>query len=488
MRADQFILLEYDRSKTIQALGNKLLIALAKTQPYHLPDHLYGASALVATALYPAKYAQNRDVVMDIVGKMAAFSSLNAPEVLEKFKEPILTALLSVIEEQDPTPHKEYTPWLARVWAAAEGNLKLEDLNRGNIVMAFHVGKRKRKIKPEHSDIGKFRSYKEFEDTIYNYNVYELLGIQDPDEDPGNYEVVYNDGSIVRVIVPLDQQAACHFGNPPGSVPTEREWCTATRTGKNYFDYYNSRGKLYIILPYNPEHLNERYQLHFETEQFKDENDDDIDLSAMLRKYPGLEEFFVRQIPELKKYIAFIKNDTLTEIMKLIAPRALDNAWSVVNEWASNDESWLDWQANQAIELGYVTDEGDIDWDRVNENDNLSNYAKYHDDARNFINDVKSISNLTGKTIKNLTTDYVQYGLSPENMPTISLLPYILIYYFNDQPATKYSLQTVFFNFSFYDSHHWNNMITVNNKVKKNFEKIGEIDDIVILSRTDMER
>ena len=487
MRADQFILLEYDVKKTIQAQGNKLLIALSLHHPFFIPDHLYGASVLAATAFFPAKYAQNRDVVMDIVGKMAAFSSLNAPEVLEKFKEPILIALLKEIEEKDPTAHKEYTPWLARVWAAAgqpnstEGSLKLEDLNRGNVLGAFHIGKRKRKIKPEHSDIGRYRSYAEFEKTIKsNYNIYNLLGVEDPDEDPGNYEVVYNDGSIVRVIVPLDKQAACYWGK-------NTEWCTATRTGKNYFDYYNSRGKLYIILPYNPEYSEEKYQLHFETEQFKDENDDDIYLSEILRKYSGLEEFFVRQIPQLKKYMAFIKDDTLTEIIKVILPVALDTAWEIVNEWESNDDYWYSWRTEQAIELGYVTDDGDIDWDRVNEDDRLNDYTEYSDQARRFINDVKSIGNLTGKTIKKLTTEYVESGHAEESMPTISLLPYILIYYVNGFKNSDNgdSLRSVFFKFSFYESDYYNT-VSVNRELKKYIQKIGEVDDISIMARTNI--
>lgn len=79
-------------------------------------------------------------------------------------------------------------------------------------------------------------------------------------------EKVYEDNKWL-VIVPHTTEAAQLYGK-------HTKWCTAAEESDNMFEYYNSQGTLYI----NIDKLNNRkYQFHFETNQFMDEEDDRID-------------------------------------------------------------------------------------------------------------------------------------------------------------------------------------------------------------------
>lgn len=66
-----------------------------------------------------------------------------------------------------------------------------------------------------------------------------------------------------KVSIPLTEWASCELGQ-------NTEWCTAAKQSRNMFNHYNSDGPLYIMLDLDE---NERYQLHFESNQLMDEND-----------------------------------------------------------------------------------------------------------------------------------------------------------------------------------------------------------------------
>ena len=89
-------------------------------------------------------------------------------------------------------------------------------------------------------------------------------------------EEIYN-GSEIRIIYPKTEAAACYYGQGT-------RWCTAAKKD-NMFEEYNSRGEMYIIIPKNPTHSGEKYQLHFATNQYMDEKDEEIDLYSLYKKY-----------------------------------------------------------------------------------------------------------------------------------------------------------------------------------------------------------
>ena len=269
------ILLEYKRDVTAKNLGYQLLIALTKDSG-NLPHQLS-----------PVRSGFKDDPVSHINQFMAI------PET-SKLIDTFINDILEYIESKDPTQNKQYTQWLARVYS--KGGLKIEDMNRQNILGLYDVGKRRGMINPEHADINKFKSYRDFEDAIIPYDLSAKLWDSDNQKkvDKGKSKEVYKDANV-RIILPKDEAAACYYGQGT-------RWCT---TGGE-FDNYNSRGPLYIMLPKTPKYTGEKYQLHFPSNQFMDEQDSPVDIEFLLNnRFPSTIDFFKKAVPEIKNSITF---------------------------------------------------------------------------------------------------------------------------------------------------------------------------------------
>jgi hypothetical protein len=148
----------------------------------------------------------------------------------------------------------------------------------------------------------------------------------------GRYKVLYGDIDVstdeyglitgkpksdVVIIQPLDEAAGIYFGRVFGGFA---EWCTAyvpPRT--NQFDYYNDQGPMYIIVPRDPKHENEKYQIHDKSMQFKDEQDDDVSVGWLLKeRFPQILDEMFEIEPGLSSNVAFIDEKILEDIMDVI--------------------------------------------------------------------------------------------------------------------------------------------------------------------------
>tara|TARA_R110001583_G_scaffold78667_3_gene213101 strand:+ start:1069 stop:2385 length:1317 start_codon:yes stop_codon:yes gene_type:complete len=98
-----------------------------------------------------------------------------------------------------------------------------------------------------------------------------------------DYEVIY-DGNRWEVGIPLTQEVSCEIGGPPLT-----RWCTAA-SGHNWYDNYAKQGPLFIIRDKSnviesgkgagePKPM---YQFHFESNNFMDEDDRNINLENFL--------------------------------------------------------------------------------------------------------------------------------------------------------------------------------------------------------------
>ena len=94
-------------------------------------------------------------------------------------------------------------------------------------------------------------------------------------------EMVY-DGPNWEILIPKSRDAACHYGS-------NTRWCTAG-SSNNYYDHYSKQGPLYIIT--NKKDQSDKYQFHFESNQFMDKEDHNVSLSPFLNDRPELKEFF----------------------------------------------------------------------------------------------------------------------------------------------------------------------------------------------------
>lgn len=403
MRAYQFIL-EYRRDITAKSMGDKLIATLLNSQSYGIPDQLMPYHTLINMAFHPEKYHAGKTFTQGTI----RMSPETAQETFTSHKQDIIDDILAVIEGQDPTPNKEYTQWLTRSWINSGGRAKIEDMNRNNLLGMFTLAKRKKKISPEYADVNKFKTYNDFEKTILSIypNIEELSSTEKKEVVRGEANTVF-DSANVRVIVPNNQEAACYYG-------MGTRWCTAATQGNNMFDYYSRQGKLYILLPKKPAYDGEKYQLHFNSGQFMNEQDEQIDLAELLgSRFPELKEFFITNEPEIQLMVIFASDELLNGIGKYIGEAIMDFAYEVVRDWESNDNYYDQWRMEQAEERGYIDDDGDVDWDQVYNDNDLNDYTDFNDEARYYIRDAKEIATMNAGEIKEYAAELAKEGDEP---------------------------------------------------------------------------
>jgi len=364
MRACEF-LIEYNRAKTAQMVGPQLINAFATggdKQQYQFYD---------TTFVFPDGQPNT---------------------------EAILAEVLRNLEEADPTKNKIYTPWLAREYA--KQNIKrLEDAHVLSPMLAEYDKYKKRNDFPaDAKDIMRL-SYSQFYTIVGNYEP-----PAEPLKDKGQAREVYKD-SDVRVMIPDNEQAACYYGQGT-------RWCTAATKGTNYFSRYSSpKSPLYILLPTQPRSDGEKYQLHFGTDQFMDENDDNTNLYSLLTsRFPNLYKYFIQAEPEIKSMIPFTDDSLLESIGTQIVDYVMDHVWEKVNQWESEDDSFKEWQMEEATKLGIINDEmSEMEvWDTIHEHDKLNDYLDYNDEARRFVRDVKGSLKIYPQTLKEIAVDLME--------------------------------------------------------------------------------
>lgn len=289
MRAREFItentkpiLREYKRDITLRQYGKKLLDAW-----YIGPDH----TAVLGTP--PTSTSKDID-------------------------QWLLNSIMTFIENGDPTPNNIYTPWIAREYS--EGHIRrIEDLDSRvkPLLQSYHQYKNKGWFPQHAKDIMRVTVH-QLSNIMVNLNIPEKQL-----QDRGEYEEVYKD-STVRVIHPKDEAAACYYGQGT-------QWCTAATRGKNYFDQYNQQGPLYILIPTNPTYTGEKYQLHFETNQFMNEEDYPVELRGLLNRFPEL--FGENSIfkDKLSFYVRFMPDDQLEGIFRTIIDAVLNGILEAKN-------------------------------------------------------------------------------------------------------------------------------------------------------------
>ena len=361
MRAREF-LIEYDRTKTAQALGDSLIAAVSKDS-------------------YSSR------LLNDI--SMLKMMTSDTERSQKKYK--IVNDVLAIIEEKDPTPNKEYTQWLARMYA--KGGIKLEDLNRGALIALYNLGKKRRMIKPEHADINRFKTYKEFEDTmLQQYELDDIENVGDKKaEDKGEAKTVF-DNDQVRIVVPENAAAACYYGRGT-------RWCTAATRGDNRFDSYNHQGKLYILIPKKPTHPGEKYQLHFQSGSCMDENDESVNIMNILTKRFGdLVPLFMEKEPAVQDSIIFADDSVLEDVIEKVSDIASEQIWDIMNNWEHDDDYYYKEMLDK-----YGDKEGDIDWDAAHRAGD--DYLNWNPGARDFVSKLEELIKPSSQRLKKWTEE-----------------------------------------------------------------------------------
>ena len=279
-------LLEYDRGKTAAAFGEKLLTVAWKDR--WLVDQIAGGNRL----------------------------GMTFQEAAKKDPAKVLDAILSVLEQGDPTNHKEYSQAIAKMYA--NGLSKAEDIvsTLADYLAKFDKLKRKKKIQPPRNDFNRYRSLEDFMDVVDEYPDEEA---ESKPEEKKNATELYRDDKLI-VTIPQDVEAACYYGQGT-------RWCTAGKNN-NMFDYYTKGNRpLYVIIPRQQAYPGEKYQFHFETKQFMNEQDRQIGddgIAKLVKRFPQLpkilqkpaEQFMVA--PLLSQEYKNIVADSTPEVAKAV--------------------------------------------------------------------------------------------------------------------------------------------------------------------------
>jgi len=358
MRARQFIL-EYNQQATIQRFGDKLLQTVLKDP-----------SPEISAIHHMLQYRKE-------------FKDFN---LSPNTKTNILISVMQAIEGADPTKNKEYTVFLAKMYAGGGWGSKIEDLESKikPALEKFHLLKLKRKIPAPRNDIMRYADLADFVAVVDEY--------PDPEEkkqaDKGTSKTVFENDQV-RIVVPEDQTAACYYGQGT-------RWCTAAQTSSNYFGHYNKQGPLYILLPKQPRHDGEKYQLHFESEQFMDENDYNVEniVNLLEHRFGNLIPWFQEHAPAIREWVVFAADDYLKEPLMKIGEIVMEHVWEMVSDWEINDDYWYEHLRKE----GYVypeghEEEGMIDWDRAAEDD--VDYLNWNYDANDWFMAAKEAVEVT---------------------------------------------------------------------------------------------
>lgn len=292
MRYNQLILLEYDRSKTAAAYGEKLL------------------AVAVGDKWFVQQYNN-------------ALPGGNIKEIAKTNPEKVLDYLLTWIERGDPTPNKEYSQSIAKMYS--NGLSKLEDVasTLADYLAKFDKLKRRKKIQPPRNDFNRYKDLESFYDVVDEY----------PDEEEVKPEVkqnaqeLYRDSKLI-VTVPQDVQAACYYGQGT-------RWCTAGKNN-NMYDYYTKGNRpLYVIIPRQQAYPGEKYQFHFETKQFMNELDQQIGpggIAKLVERFPELTK--ILQLPAEKYSVAPLIGEEYKNIVKEFTPTAIKQTTAMVDQYA----------------------------------------------------------------------------------------------------------------------------------------------------------
>lgn len=275
------LLLEFDIKKTINMLGTKKFL-----------DRIRSDRTFVNTEYSSYGPTTSLD------------DSIESGVVTDNLAERIKIAL----DEMDPTPTKSYSRWILQTYLS--GGIKAwEDLHRVRIALEGYDGLKKRRLftpennkdfwgrgagAPNLNDIFNIKKLRDLEDIVEHF-LTEFGEISSREEE-AELEKQAKAGSEItdypqcKVIHPTTERAACWWGR--GS-----RWCTATKNPEDsMFNSYNSGGDLYILIPKNPKHKGEKYQIHVPNDvkskhlsdvptsiSFMDEKDDYADLQKFLK-------------------------------------------------------------------------------------------------------------------------------------------------------------------------------------------------------------
>lgn len=166
-----------------------------------------------------------------------------------------------------------------------KGNLKNEDLPKATEYLGY-VYKYNLSV-----DIKYINNLSDIYDLVSKYIVKDTFSVENVIKSlPSNEYKILLDSKNWYIISPESQKAACYFGYGT-------QWCTTwgpmsldPKLKERTSHYNRYKDDLYIIINKNNE--NNKYQFHFDSKQFKNPSDGNIDAKKLLNENTDLKYFF----------------------------------------------------------------------------------------------------------------------------------------------------------------------------------------------------
>lgn len=235
----------------------------------------------------PKKVLFSESIISSIISETIV-SETTASEIRDKYYKDVPEQDYKQLIFADPTsnPNKDkmgkYGKWILSLYK--QGKLNTGDIPELKDSLTY-FDKFKNKI--EKKDINQYRSVPELYNAVKPFMDNPNQATSKTDElrktKQEGAEKVYEDEEWI-VIVSKTEQAACLYGKGT-------RWCTAAMGSKNMFDYYNRQGPLYVNIN---KQTGEKFQFHFQTGQFMDEEDNPIgrNLPEKIGMSEGLYNFY----------------------------------------------------------------------------------------------------------------------------------------------------------------------------------------------------
>lgn len=384
MRIFETLLVEYDRQRTADVVGDGLWKAYLKDE---ISEAYHQTWRVPLNSLQSLTVSEIGSTYEDLLKSVFASQELQKKWTLDCLDE---------LESADPTPNKKYMLWLARQYA--KGITRMEDMRSTvkEYLVKFNKLGAKKMLKPEDTDLNRYPTPNALYTRMDTYpNPVKV-------EDAGTSHVAYED-EHVSVIVPDDEAAAVYYGK-------ETRWCTATTSSFNYYTQYSNDGPLYILVPKNPKHAGEKYQLHFPSDQYMDENDEPVELRKLLTKrFPNLLDFFrTEEHLKVQQRILFADDKVIENIVEQTKALVQDIIMDIMTDWETGDDYYPTWLRDN----GYVDEEGDIDWERA------PSYFQYNDEAESYFDKINDALDMSADEVRAQSAETGQNNINeiPEVM------------------------------------------------------------------------
>lgn len=259
----------------------------------------------------------------------------------------------------DPTALKDATGWPLKMgrfgtWILrnyTQGELKLEDLYK--VTRDLEIFERLiPSLKGKESvDINRFKTPRDLASFVRERVVTPREGVVSENPEILFEEKYFLETNQARkefesdrclIVVPLTLEASKFYGE--GS-----DWCTLF---PDRFGYYSRQGSLFIII-FRENPWENRFQFHFESNQFMDVTDNEVELEFFFDKNPELNEFFRKKMDSwLPAWYGEESSYRVSSLRELVSSKG-----------AKHQIAFLE----NLFEDGYLSSESSFSWEDIRE-------------------------------------------------------------------------------------------------------------------------